>query len=124
MKFALIALVATVAAADASDYSTCLKGSDCAGKFICCGVTKTKAGSAPTTPEKICVPFDSATGVVPSTVTTPYSGASFFCKKADHTDVTNPPLVPKIGGNGGKAAGASALVVSATSAAAAAFLLA
>ena len=41
MKFmnAIVALIATAAAADASDWAACTKGGDCAGKFACCAIT-------------------------------------------------------------------------------------
>ena len=56
MKFALVALIATVIAADASDYTKCEKGGDCGGSNICCGVSK-KADSSPAAAGlNICVP--------------------------------------------------------------------
>ena len=72
MKLALITLIATAAAADASDWSTCSKGGDCAGAFICCTVTKTKGGADAPAGEKICV-NSLGDGTVPKTVTTPYA---------------------------------------------------
>ena len=82
MKFALIAFIALIATATtkstntkgcASCYSTCSKGGDCAGSFICCSGTKTKSGTDAAAGTKLCVP-SAGDGTVPSTVTTPYSG--------------------------------------------------
>ena len=60
MKFALVALIATVIAktttADASDYTKCEKGGDCGGSNICCGVTKTASAAPAAAGLNICVP--------------------------------------------------------------------
>ena len=130
MKFAIIALVATAAAADASDYAICLKGSDCKGTFICCELTKKSDLSAAPPGTNICVPA-LGDGTVPTDLKTGYSGYTYFCTKAHHTDPTNSPDAPKISTGGAtnadgtpKASGAATIAVSATSAAVAAFMLA
>ena len=132
MKFAIVALIATAAAADpaptatanASDWSVCTKGSDCAGKFYCCEVTKKADGSDASKGSSICVSIDGK-GTVPSTAETPYVGFSYFCTKANHVDPTNSKDIPAAyPADGAKASGAATLAVSATSAAVAAFLLA
>ena len=135
MKFAIVALIATAAAADpvptaianASDWSVCKSGADCKGKFYCCGVTKKADGSDASKGSSICVSIDGR-GTVPSTAKTPYVGFSYFCTKAAHIDPTNskdiPAAYPATNPDGSpKEAGAATLVVSATSAAVAAFLL-
>ena len=128
MKLAIIALVATAAAADASDYALCKSGADCGGSNICCLLTK-KADLADAPPgTSICVPA-LGDGVVPTTLKSGYAGFTYYCSKEAHTDPTNPPDAPSIGGDTNadgtpKASGAATIAVSATSAAVAAFMLA
>tara|TARA_B110000285_G_C14604238_1_gene372043 strand:+ start:60 stop:452 length:393 start_codon:yes stop_codon:yes gene_type:complete len=130
MKFAILALVATVAAAgdvtpptspaDPSDWSVCKTGADCKGaSYICCTVTKNNDGSDASPGNKICTDLGQS-GTVPSTVTTAYKGMQYFCSKTDHTDPTN------TNGStiGSATTGSASLAVSATTAAIAAFILA
>ena len=63
MKFAIVALIAVVAAADpapvvADDswkWSVCLKASACKDGWVCCNATKKSDGSTATTGTRICV---------------------------------------------------------------------
>ena len=128
MKLAIIALVATAMAADASDYAKCTKGSDCKGTFICCVVTKKSDQSAAPAGTNICVPA-LGDGLVPTTLKSGFAGYTYFCSKKHHTDPTNSPDAPSIGADTNadgtpKASGATTMAVSATSAAVAAFMLA
>ncbi len=58
MKFAVLALIAAVAAdgkTDSTSWNKCSSGGDCSPGWICCGVTKKSDGSdASSTGIKIC----------------------------------------------------------------------
>ena len=74
MKFALVALIATVAAADpvtpAKDdswkWSMCVKASSCSDGWICCNATKKTDGSKAQTGVMICTD-PALSGTVPDT---------------------------------------------------------
>ena len=129
MKFAVISLVAVVAAetsliatdtTDASDWAACKTGADCKGaSFICCTVTKSSDGSDASPGNKLCA--DKAqNGRVPSTVTSGYGGFQYLCSKADLNDPTNTGA----GASNISTTGSASLAVSASAAAVTAFLLA
>ena len=130
MKFAVIALVAVVAAetsliatdkTDASDWATCKTGADCKGiSFYCCTVTKSSDGSDASPGNKLCA--DKAqNGRVPSTVTSGLGGFQYLCSKADFSDPTN---TDSKDASNLAATGSTSLAVSASAAAVTAFLLA
>ena len=80
MKFALVALVAAVAAAtgdakaattdDSWKWSVCLKAGDCKDGWICCNATKKADGSDATTGTMICTD-PTQNGMVPLTADSP-----------------------------------------------------
>ena len=121
MKFAIVALIAAVAAADpapvvADDswkWSVCLKASACKDSWICCDATKKSDGSKPTTSTRICVD-PKMSGTVPATaVNKTYRNFQYFCTHAQHKEAV-----------AASAAGSTSLCMGASAAAVSAYLLA
>ena len=122
MKFAVVALIATVAAADTPvpktddtwKWDVCLKAGDCGKTWVCCNATKAKDGSSTSSGTMICTD-PAGSGSVPSTATTKYAGFEYFCTHTQHKAAID---------YAAKMDGSSSLAVSACAAAASVFLLA
>ena len=82
MKFAVVALIAAVAAADDKPvpktddswkWGVCIKAGDCGKTWVCCNATKTKDAKDADTGTLICTD-PAGNGTVPSTVTSKFAG--------------------------------------------------
>ena len=122
MKFALVALIATVAAADpvvtpkddSWKWSMCVKASSCSDGWICCNATKKDDGSKAQTGVLICTD-PTLSGTVPDTAANKtYRGYQYFCTHKQHKEAVAHAA----------ATGGQTIAYTATAAAVSAYLLA